>query len=261
MAPPCETVHITCGHGYWVRTYEDDVPIDANVEVQTQPFTVSVRKGWNQIGNPFEIPVCLREIQVVKDGETVSLTEANERGWVSKYFFSYDAGIGGYQMINPPNGSLEPWKGYWCRAYTDCELLIPPAPCPPAPPSSALSRNSLVGMELPPVPPQLQLVMEALMGGELQVKNYPNPVRDVHTTTFAVKGAMAAFVDAVKVEIYDLSGRLVYASGEMPGTSLDWHTDNDYGEHLANGVYLYKLYALVEGNWVVSDVRKLAILR
>ena len=54
--------------------------------------------------------------------------------------------------------------------------------------------------------------------------------------------------------------RLVYERQE-PGKSFDWHTDNDYGEILANGVYLYKLYALVEGKWVVSDVRKLAILR
>ena len=38
-------------------------------------------------------------------------------------------------------------------------------------------------------------------------------------------------------------------------------TDSDYGEYLANGVHLYKLYALVNGEWVVSEVKKLAILR
>ena len=76
-----------------------------------------------------------------------------------------------------------------------------------------------------------------------------------------VKGAMAASVEAVKVEIYDLSGMLVYASGEVEGTSLDWHTDNNYGEYLANGVYQYKMYAKVQGQWVVSTLKPVVILR
>ena len=96
---------------------------------------------------------------------------------------------------------------------------------------------------------------------KLAFGNYPNPVKDVHTTHFTIMGAMAAFVDAIKVDIYDLSGQKVYSSGEITGTSVDWHTDNDYGEYLANGVYLYKMYAKVQGQWVVSTVKTIAILR
>ena len=32
-------------------------------------------------------------------------------------------------------------------------------------------------------------------------------------------------------------------------------------EYLANGVYLYKLYALLDGQWVVSAVKNVVILR
>jgi len=103
-------------------------------------------------------------------------------------------------------------------------------------------------------------VAAAPSAADLEFTNYPNPIVDVHTTTFAVKGAMAVFVEAIKVQIFDLAGRLVYEAEEA-GASLDWHTDSDYGEYLANGVYLYKLYALVNGEWVVSEVKKLAILR
>jgi len=78
--------------------------------------------------------------------------------------------------------------------------------------------------------------------------------------TFQVRGALVPLVESIKVEIFDTAGRLVYEKQEA-GTSLDWHTDDSYGEYLANGVYLYKLYALVEGKWVVSKVKKLAILR
>ena len=94
----------------------------------------------------------------------------------------------------------------------------------------------------------------------IEFGNSPNPIRDVHTTTFYVKGAAAELVEAIKVQIFDQNGLLVYERTEE-GAQLDWHTDNDYGEYLANGVYLYKLYARVEEHWVVSEVRKLAILR
>jgi hypothetical protein len=95
----------------------------------------------------------------------------------------------------------------------------------------------------------------------LDFGNYPNPITDVHTTTFEVKGLMAALVEAIKVQIFDLSGRLVYESEEVAGTSLDWHTDNNFGEYLSNGVYLYKLYALINDQWVISETKKLVILR
>jgi hypothetical protein len=98
-----------------------------------------------------------------------------------------------------------------------------------------------------------------LPGGKLEVVAIPNPVRDVHTVTFQVRGALVPLVETIKVQIFDLAGRLVYEKQEA-GTSLDWHTDNSYGEYLVNGVYLYKLYALIEGKWVVSEVKKLAIL-
>jgi parallel beta-helix repeat protein len=85
----------------------------------------------------------------------------------------------------------------------------------------------------------------------------PNPVRDVHTTTFYVRGVEA---DLIRVEVYDFSGRLVYR-GEAPGNELVWHTEDLDGLPLANGVYLYKAYAKVGEDWIVSDVLKIVILR
>ena len=92
---------------------------------------------------------------------------------------------------------------------------------------------------------------------QITVMNIPNPVRDVHTTTFLVRGVEA---DLIRVEIYDLTGRLVYV-GEAPGNELVWHTQDMLGQYLANGVYLYKVYVKVGDTWLVSDVRKLVILR
>ena len=92
---------------------------------------------------------------------------------------------------------------------------------------------------------------------EISFFNVPNPVRDVHTTTFVVRGVEA---ERIRVEVYDLTGKLVW-KGEALGNELTWHTEDLTGLPLANGVYLYKVYVKVGEAWIVSDVKKLVILR
>lgn len=87
--------------------------------------------------------------------------------------------------------------------------------------------------------------------------NYPNPITDVHTTVFGVRGVEA---DLIRVEIYDLAGRLVW-EGEALGNELTWHTEDLAGRYLANGVYLYVIYVKVGDSWIHSGIRKLAIYR
>jgi len=94
----------------------------------------------------------------------------------------------------------------------------------------------------------------------LGVVAYPNPVRDVHTVTFEVRGAHAAEVERMRVEIYDLAGHLVYRSEDQT-TSLPWHTENLTGEYLANGVYVYQASLFIDGEWRAEDVGKLTVLR
>jgi hypothetical protein len=95
------------------------------------------------------------------------------------------------------------------------------------------------------------------LASELSVMNIPNPITDVHTTTFMVRNAE---VDAMRIEIYDLSGMLVYEE-EVAGNELVWHTDNDYGEYLANGIYLYRAFVRIQGEWIETKAQKLVILR
>lgn len=91
----------------------------------------------------------------------------------------------------------------------------------------------------------------------IAVQNVPNPVRDVHTTVFMVRGIEA---ERIRVEVYDLSGRLVWQA-EAPGNELVWHTEDLSGLPLANGVYLYRAYVKVGNTWVVTGVQKVVILR
>jgi hypothetical protein len=92
---------------------------------------------------------------------------------------------------------------------------------------------------------------------ELSVRNFPNPVTDVNTTTFSVRGVG---VEAIRIQIYDLNETLVFEQ-ETVGSDLVWHTDNDYGEYVANGIYFYRAYAKIGGEWIQTKFEKIVILR
>ncbi|MCX6093570.1 MAG: Ig domain-containing protein, partial [Candidatus Bipolaricaulota bacterium] len=93
--------------------------------------------------------------------------------------------------------------------------------------------------------------------GAVTILNIPNPVRDVHTTTFCVRGEG---IEAIRIQIFDLAHTLVFEE-EVDGTELIWHTVNTYGEYLANGVYLYRAFVLIDGDWIATPFEKLVILR
>ena len=118
--------------------------------------------------------------------------------------------------------------------------------------ASASGANPLSVMSL-----SSRLAQPRGVPAELQVMNIPNPVKDVHTTTFMVR---SVDVEAMKIQIFDLSGVLVYEE-ETPGNELVWHTVNDYGEYLANGIYLYRAYVRIGEEWIQTDFQKLVILR
>jgi len=95
---------------------------------------------------------------------------------------------------------------------------------------------------------------------ELKVVAYPNPIRDVNTATFQVMGMLAAEVEELRVQIYDLSGHLVWEDAAFGG-ELDWHTDSLSGDYLANGMYLYRVQVRIDGNWINQDIGRIAVLR
>ena len=234
--------------GYWVNLPSSRTVTDTGYEVTTDVIIDISSKGWHQISAPWSYSKSA--IQVVKGTETKSWADAAAAGWIRDDIYGYVATDGAYTTPS----TIDPWYGYWVRANVS-GLTLKLLYASGTPVSTAYAPMAFAPADLPPMPPAFKPSAATLTFG-----NSPNPVVDVHTTIFEVKGAAAYLVDAIKVQVFDLSGRLVYESGKIPGTSLDWHTDNDYGELLANGVYLWKMYALIDGEWVESETKKLAIL-
>ena len=107
---------------------------------------------------------------------------------------------------------------------------------------------------------------------------YPNPMHNVTTFAFQLRGEDVSLTEDFRIRIYTVSGRLIQefdliedpALLEIPGLRIGWNKlrwdgrDAD-GDPLAPGVYLYKVFLRSDGREVSvnnsSSVEKLVVLR
>ena len=113
------------GVGYWSNfTTSTDLYDLGTPTPTTQPFVITLKPGWNQIGDPFPAAISLSAVTVTSGTATYTgLSTAAAAGVVYSILDSYPAGSTAYQTENA-TGSLTPYTGYWIYAYTNCELNI-----------------------------------------------------------------------------------------------------------------------------------------
>jgi hypothetical protein len=94
--------------------------------------------------------------------------------------------------------------------------------------------------------------------------NYPNPFNNF--TTFHFDHNLNGQEMNVMIQIFTVNGKLVkslFAQQSGLGTHFDlltWDGKDDYGDKLANGVYIYKCKLSSAGNKTVEKIEKLVIL-
>jgi len=245
--------------GYWLYVPSGGtVAYVSGEEVQADGVIPAAVPGWYMISSPWTFRV--GDIVLQMDEEQKGWAEAAEAGWITPVIFHWDPTESVYQVIDDPKEYLNPWEGYWLRVLVaDVTIVLPyDSAGPPGPPipGGVDGLSTLAGIASPPPPPPVPTPGFS----QLDVINEPNPVVDVHTTVFKVVGPAAAYVEAMRVKIFDASGRLVYEA-EAEGPELVWHTQDLTGAYLANGVYLYRVEVKVAGNWITTEVKKLAICR
>lgn len=113
---------------------------------------------------------------------------------------------------------------------------------------------------VPPSSGPKEVSESRLLSENLEIQVAPNPIRDVHTAHFTILGPMAEAVTRTWVQIYDLSGKLVWEE-DAAGTQIDWHTNTLAGEYLANGIYIYRVLVSMDGNWSVAKLATFAVSR
>jgi hypothetical protein len=86
-------------------------------------------------------------------------------------------------------------------------------------------------------------------------QNYPNPFNPSTTIRYAIPN-----VSYVSLRIYDILGRevktLVNSEQNIGIHSVQWNGDNNYGNKVSSGIYLYKIEA---GNFIMT--KKMILLK
>jgi len=90
---------------------------------------VPLKKGWNQIGNPYPYPLVLGQVVVVSSSDprrSLSFFEAAQRGVIRGVLYYWDEFSEEYKFTSDPNTPLLPHRGYWIKASEDIEFVYPP---------------------------------------------------------------------------------------------------------------------------------------
>jgi len=138
--PLSANLQATSGKGFWVK-----LPNAMSVTIKgTNPQrlginTIRLVTGWNSIGTlgDYKVIWSLSNIKVRRGNEERTLAQAQQAGWIEDYAWGWEQdannpNTGRYVLVYDTSiipgvkGQLEPWKGYWVYAHTDCELILPP---------------------------------------------------------------------------------------------------------------------------------------
>ncbi|MDM7460535.1 MAG: hypothetical protein P3X24_002650, partial [bacterium] len=90
---------------------------------------VPLKKGWNQIGNPYPYPLVLGQVVVVPSSNprnSLSFAEAAGQGVVRGVIYFWDEFTGEYKFTSDPNTPILPHRGYWIKCAEDVEFVYPP---------------------------------------------------------------------------------------------------------------------------------------
>jgi hypothetical protein len=122
-----------------------------------QDVTLGLLFGWNQIGNPYETPININNLQFqyLADNVPVGLQEAIGRGWIIAQDFQVSPGNVVKAIVwdyNPATGyspvtTLEPWKGYFIRVGVTEGVSI----TYPNPSRAGRSASAAINRAAPPV--------------------------------------------------------------------------------------------------------------
>lgn len=101
-------------------------------------------------------------------------------------------------------------------------------------------------------------VVKGLEPEIFNIYNYPNPVKSY--TKFVVEHDRPETVLNATVDIYDLSGRLVWTFKQSTLDEISWDMNDMYGQRLKTGIYLYRISVQSNSDRVFSKINKLMIV-
>lgn len=134
-AEPDKFFNNSIGHlqGYWLWL-ENPTSLKFNVYIIDEPVKIDISQGLNMISYPFQVEQNTANLSIKNKttGQTQTIQEARNAGWVSSLLYTWDSThqgvieVSGLTEDHASYANLEPWQGYWLIGQMDnLELTIP----------------------------------------------------------------------------------------------------------------------------------------
>jgi hypothetical protein len=131
---------------------------------------------------------------------------------------------------------------------------------------SGESRLELAGLELLDATGQLWQAMAAPVSIRVSAASWKvsvslEPIRAAVRFRAQARAQGTGGAQTLRVTIFDLAGREVYASGPVRGETCEWPLLNSQGRAVANGVYLYRVVVEDSAGRAWTQIGKLVVLK
>jgi hypothetical protein len=133
--PPANTFRL--GRGYFMA-YKQNLPlsVQGTSADTTRPFEIPLNAGWNMIGDPFPFSIDFTKVKFRDGGQLKTYQQAVSTGAIGSALYSYLSGA--YVL----RFQLDPWVGYWLRAYRNVVMVIDPTTDRAGSRAAAVTANS-----------------------------------------------------------------------------------------------------------------------
>lgn len=116
------------GEAFWIKAYDQNLlyTYDMTNTDTTQLQRMQLKKGWNQIGYPYDRAsgTLWQDVQVESSTGTVkTMSAAITAGWVDASLWEYNGA--GYTQLTTAS-SIYPRMGYFLQVYEDVKLVFDP---------------------------------------------------------------------------------------------------------------------------------------
>jgi hypothetical protein len=141
VSTPYEQVsQLRAGEGYWIRML--NIPEGASTFVRlkdtsdpirlgnTDPsggrslYTMTLKRGWNQIGNASPYAVRLRDVQFLSGNVLIDWDRAVSAGMVRPAIFEWNRKQRVYQQV-PRDSFIQPGRGVWIFSHSERTIALP----------------------------------------------------------------------------------------------------------------------------------------
>lgn len=129
--PPANSFDI--GRGYFMQdtdsatilalTNPNGIPAPKDSSGNYLPFSIQLQTGWNMIGEPLPFSVNFNQLQIQDNGQLINVPQAQTESnpAIGAALWTYQQGA--YEVVY----TMDPFRGYWLRAFRPVTLIVTPA--------------------------------------------------------------------------------------------------------------------------------------